>query len=52
MRFVWTHVDGGDVVALGDRGAWNVAVKLAENLVKPNALGHSVRHSPVFGLRA
>ena len=32
MYRVLAHVDGGYVVAVGDRGAWNVDVELAEQL--------------------
>ena len=49
---VLAHVDGGDVVTVGHRGAGNVAVKLAKKLPHPYAFAHGVRHGPVLGFRA
>jgi len=52
MDGILAHVDGGDVVTVGYRGAGNVAVKLMEQLAKLDALSHGVHHYPVLGLRA
>ena len=52
MHKVLAHVDDEDIVAVGDRGAWDIDVELAEKLPEPNTLGHRVRHGPVLGFGA
>src|SRR4051812_3775507 len=52
MNRVGEGVDGGDVVAVDDRGLLNRTRELVKKLTKPGALSNNVSHSAVLSLGA
>jgi hypothetical protein len=51
VHWVDGHVHGQDIVAEGHHSTIDRAMKLAQKLPKPYALGHSIGHRAVFRLR-